>query len=180
MLRQLVLGVEEEVARQTDVRTILLVDAAHVLLQVRQLQERGWTQLTLERFLARVQTDVKFQCRRVRKGLLTNLAFVRTFTRVCPHVNLQLRPLSEAMIARFATERLLVGVGTQVLQKVSLEGSLADGALERFHASVVAAEMFAEAVAACEGFGANWARVVALSGVPSHMHLDSPRSVRLC
>ena len=80
-------------------------------------------------------------------------------------------PLSEAMIARFATERLLVGVGTQVLQKMSLEGSLADGALERFHASVVAAEMFAEAVAACEGFGANWARVVALSGVPSHMHL---------
>ena len=41
-------------------------------------------------------------------------------------------PLSEAMIARFATERLLVGVGTQVLQKVSLESLVTYWSIGRF------------------------------------------------
>ena len=75
------------------------------------------------------------------------------------------------MVARFAAERLLVGVGAQVLQEMSLEGSLADGALERFHAAVVAAEMFTQTVAASEGLGAHRARIVALSRMPSHVHL---------
>ena len=75
------------------------------------------------------------------------------------------------MIARLATERLFIGVGAQVLQEMSLERSLADGALERFHSAVVAAEMLAEAVAPRERFGAHRARIVALSSMTSHMHL---------
>ena len=80
VLRQLVLGVEEGVARKANVGPILFVDAAHVLLQVRQLQERRRTQLALERLLARVQSDVQLQRRRVREGLLADLTLVRTFT----------------------------------------------------------------------------------------------------
>lgn len=120
MLRQLVLRMEEEVARQTDVRAILLVDAAHVLLQVRKLQERGRTQLALERFLARVQPDVQFQRCRVRKGLLANFAFVRTFTRVCPHVNFQLRPAINAIVPLKQFESTLL----QLLDEIKKEEDL--------------------------------------------------------
>ena len=101
VLRQLVLGVEEEVARQADVRAILFVDAAHVLLQMRKLQEGGWTQLALERLLTRVQPDVQFQRCRVRKSLLANFALVGTFTRVSPHVNFQLRPANSIHSLKF-------------------------------------------------------------------------------
>ena len=80
MLRQFVFGVEESVARQTNVGPVFLVDAAHVFLQMGQLQEGRGAQLTLERLLARMQPDVKFQRRRVRKGLFANLTLVRTFS----------------------------------------------------------------------------------------------------
>lgn len=52
------------------------MDAAHVFLEVRQLEERGRTELTLERLFARVQSDVQLECRRVGKGLFAYLALV--------------------------------------------------------------------------------------------------------
>lgn len=55
---------------------ILLVDASHVLFQMRKLKERRRTQLALKWFLASVQANVQFQGGRVRKRLFANLALV--------------------------------------------------------------------------------------------------------
>ena len=71
----------------------------------------------------------------------------QTDYRVSPHVDFKLRPLSEAMTTRLATEGFLVRVGAQVLQKVALERTLAHGTLERFHAAVIAAQVFPQSVA---------------------------------
>jgi len=172
VLRQFVLGVEELVAGQTDVGTVLLVDAAHVFLQMWQLQEGRRAQLALERLFARMQSDVQFQRRRVRKGLLADFALVWPLSSVRPHVHLQLRPLSEAVVAGFTAEGLFVGVRTEMLEEVSFEGALANRALERFHAAVVAAQVFAKPVTAGESFAAHRARIVTLPRVPSHVHLE--------
>ena len=51
------------------------------------------------------------------------------------------------MAARLATERLLVGVRAQVVQKVALERAMANRTLERLHAAVIAAQVLAQTVA---------------------------------
>jgi hypothetical protein len=71
----------------------------------------------------------------------------QTDYRVSPHVDFKLRPLSEAVTTRLATEGFLVRVGAQVLQKVTLERTLAHGTLERFHAAVIASQVFPQSVA---------------------------------
>lgn len=88
-----------------------------------------------------------------------------------PHVHLELGALGEAVAARLAAERLLVGVRAQVLQEVALERALAHRALERLHAAVVAAEVLAQAVRPGERLAAHRARVVPLAGVPPQVHL---------
>lgn len=77
---------------------------------------------------------------------MIDTCYYRSFASMCPHVNFELRSLSEAVAASFTFKGLLVGVRTQVLEKVAFEGSLANRTLERFHASMVAAQMFAESI----------------------------------
>ena len=95
----------------------------------------------------------------------------RPLARVRSHVDFELRTLGEAVTARFAPKWLFVRVGSQVLEEMTLEGTLTDRTLERFHAAVVAAQMFAQAVRAGKRLAADWARVVPFSGVSSQMHL---------
>lgn len=87
------------------------------------------------------------------------------------HVHLQLRSLSETVSACLAFERFFVRVRSQVLQEVALERALTNGTLERFHAAVIAAQVFAQSIRAGERFAANRARVVPLSGMSSQVHL---------
>ena len=102
-----------------------------------------------------MQADVQFEGRRVAESLFANLALVRPLTGVSSHVNFQLGSLyreryifmytlfmvecfiylSKTVAARLATERLLVRMGSQVLQKMSFEGSLAYRTLEGFHST---------------------------------------------
>lgn len=176
MHRQLVFRLEELITRQTNVRTILLVDATHVFLEVRQLEERGRAELTLERLFSRVQPNVQLEGRRVRKCLFAYFTLVRSLSSVRPHVDFELGSLCKTVTARFATERLFVRVSTQMLKEMSLEGSLANGALEGLHAAVVAAQVFTQTIGTGKSFAANWTRVIPFARVPSQMHFEVGRA----
>lgn len=58
-----------------------------------------------------------------------------------------------------------------MLQKMTLEGALANRTLERFHTSVVAAQMFAQSVGTSERFSAHRTRIIPFAGMTSQMHL---------
>jgi hypothetical protein len=74
---------------------------------------------------------------------LKNKINYRSLASVRPHMDFELGTLSKAVAASFATEGFFVRVSAQMLEKMSFEGSLTDGTLERFHAAVVATQMFA-------------------------------------
>ena len=65
---------EKPLAHLTIVRFVSVVDAEHVLLEVRQLREALAAELAGVRLLARVHAQVQLQRRRVREGARANLA----------------------------------------------------------------------------------------------------------
>ena len=74
VLLVLVLDLEEALALLAVVGLVGVVDAEHVLLEVRQLREALAAELAGVRLLARVHAQVQLQRRRVREGARADLA----------------------------------------------------------------------------------------------------------
>ena len=91
--------------------------------------------------------------------------------RVRAHVDFELGALGETVAARLATERLLVGVRAQVLQKVALERAMANRTLERLHAAVIAAQVLAQTVAPRERLSKTMQSISIVWLKPSKKHV---------
>ena len=123
------LDLEEGLAPLAVVRLVRVVDAEHVLFEMRQLSEGLLAEFAGVRLLPRVHSEMQLEGRRVREGPGADFAAVRPLARVDPHVDRELGALVEPGAALVAPEGLLLlilGVGPHVVADVALEALATD------------------------------------------------------